>query len=52
MYSGKSIGPRMESRGTPTLTGYYSENFPSRTTWSCLLLRKNKIRPKILPKVP
>ena len=32
---------------TPALTGYSSENFPSRTTRSCLLLRKEGIRPNI-----
>ena len=39
MYSGKSVGPRMELSGTPTLIGYSCEDFPSRTTQSFLLLR-------------
>ena len=32
MYSRKSVGPRMEPQGTPALTGYSCEDFPSRTT--------------------
>ena len=52
MYSRKSEGPRMEPWGTPTLTGYSCEDFPSRTTWSCLLLRKEEIRPNIWPEIP
>ena len=31
MYSRKSVGPRMEPSGTPALTGYFCEDFPSRT---------------------
>ena len=31
MYSSKNVGPKMESWGTPTLTGYSFEDFPSRT---------------------
>ena len=30
MYSRKSVGPRMEPRGTPALTGYSCEDFPFR----------------------
>ena len=44
MYSRKSVGPRMEPSGTPTLTGYSCEDFPSRTTRSRLLLRKEERR--------
>ena len=51
MYSSKNVGPKMESWGTPTLTGYSFEDFPSRTTWSCLLLRKEK-SPNIWHKIP
>ena len=32
MSSKKSVGPRMDPRGTPALTGYSCEGFPSRTT--------------------
>ena len=52
MYSMKSVGPRMKPCGTPTLTGYSCEDFPSRKTQSCLLLRKEVIRPNICPEVP
>ena len=52
MYSRKSVGPRMEPWGTPALTGYSCEDFPSRTTQSCLLLRKEEIRPNIWPEIP
>ena len=45
MYSRKSVGPSMEPRGTRALTGYSCEDFPSRTTRSRLLLRKEEIRP-------
>ena len=39
--------------GTPELTGYSCEDFPSRTTWSCLLLKKKgEIRPNIWPEIP
>ena len=34
MYSRKSVGPRMEPWGTPALTRYSCEDFPSRTTQS------------------
>ena len=40
MYSRKSVGPRIEPQGTPALTGFTCENFPFRTTQSCL--RKTK----------
>ena len=36
----------MNPWGTPALTGYSCEDFPSRTTRRRLLLRKEKIRPK------
>ena len=52
MYSRKSVGPRKDPWGTSTLTGYSCENFPSRTTWSQLLLRKEEIRPNIWPEIP
>ena len=47
MYSRKSVGPRMKPWGTPTITGYSCEDFPTRTTWSRLLLRNGKIRPNL-----
>ena len=43
MYSWKSIQPKVEPLGTPGLTGYSFEDFPSRITQSCLLLKKDKI---------
>ena len=52
MYSRKSVGPRMDPWGTPALTGYFCEDFPSRTTQSRLLLRKEKIRLNIWPEIP
>ena len=52
MCSRKSVGPRMEPWGTPSLTGYSCEDFPSKTTGSCLLLRKEEIRPNIWPEIP
>ena len=33
MYSRKSVGPRIESWGTPALTGYSREDFPSVYYW-------------------
>ena len=51
MYSRKSLGPRMEPWGIPALTGYSWEHFPSRSTRSCLLLKKEKIRPNISPEI-
>ena len=47
IYSNKGAGPRMESLGTPAFTGYSCEDFLSRTTPCCLLLRKEEIRPTI-----
>ena len=47
MYSRKSVGPRMEPWGTPALTGYSCEDFPSRATQSRQLLRKEETRPNI-----
>ena len=47
MYSRKSVGPKMEPRGSPALTGYCCEDSPSRTTQSHLLLRKEEKRPNI-----
>ena len=38
----ESVRPRMGPWGTPELTGYSCEDFPSRTTWSCLLLKKKE----------
>ena len=52
MYSGKSIGPRMEPWGTPALTEYSYGDFPFKTKWSSLLLRKEKIEPNIWPEIP
>ena len=52
MDSRKSVGPRMDSWGTPALTGHSCEDIPSRTTQSCLLLRKEEIRPIIWPEIP
>ena len=47
IYCRKSVGQRIEPRGTPALTGYSYEDLPSRTTPSRLLLRKEEIRPNI-----
>ena len=52
MCSRKSVGLRMEPWETPALTGYSCEDFPSRTTRSCLLLRKEEIRPNIWHEIP
>ena len=52
MYSRKSVGPKMEPWGTPVLTGYFCEDFLSRSTRSCLLLRKEEIKPNIWPEIP
>ena len=41
----------MEPWGTPALTGYSCKDFPSRTTQSCLSLRKEEIRPNIWPDI-
>ena len=51
MYGRKSVGPRMDPWETPASTGYSCEDFPSKTTQSCLLLRKAKTRPNIWPKI-
>ena len=37
---------------TLALIGYSCEDFPSRTTWSRLLLRNEEIRPNIWPEIP
>ena len=42
----------MEPWGTPAWTGYSWADFPLRTTGSCLLLRKEEIRPNIWPEIP
>ena len=42
----------MEPCETPALTGYPCEYFPSKTTRSRLLLRKEKIRLNIWPEIP
>ena len=52
MYSRKNLGPRKEPWGILELTGYFCEDFPSTTTLSYLLLRKEKIRPNIWPEIP
>ena len=52
MYRRKSAGPGMEPWGTPALNGYSYEDYPSRTTWSCLLLRKEEIRSNTWPEIP
>ena len=44
MYSWKSVGRRMEPWGTLTLTEYSCEDFPFRTTWSHVLLKKEIVR--------
>ena len=51
MYSTKSVGPRMEPWGTTALTGYSYDDFPFRTTWSRLLIRKDEIRPNTRQKL-
>ena len=60
MSSKKSVGPRMDPKETPTLSGYSWEGFPFRTTWNHLLLNKrrnktkymtrNSIKPKFVQK--
>ena len=52
IYSRKSVGPRMDPWETPALTGYSYEDFPSSSTQSCLLLRKEEIRSNIWPEIP
>ena len=46
MYSMKSVGQKMDS-----LTRYFCEDFPSRNARSCLILRKDKIRPHYRPEI-
>ena len=45
----KSVGPRMGPWRTPAFARYSYEDFPSRTTRSCLLLGKEEIRSNIWP---
>ena len=52
IYSRKSVGPSMQPSGTPVLTEYFCENFPSRTTRSHRLVKKEEIRPNIWPEIP
>ena len=47
MYSRKSAGPKIEPSGTLSLTGCSYEDFSSRTTRRCLLLRKDEINSNI-----
>ena len=47
MYSRNSAGPRKEPSGTPVLTEYSCEKFPSRTTPSYLLLRTDEVTSNI-----
>ena len=48
----KNVGARMDPEGTAALTGYSCEDFSPRITQSCLLLRKEEIRPNIWPEIP
>ena len=43
MYSRKGVEPRMEPLETPALTGYFCEEFPSRTIRDRLSMRKEEI---------
>ena len=52
MYSKKSVEPRMDPWGTPALTGYSCEDFPSRTTRRRPLLRKEEMRPNNWHEIP
>ena len=52
MHSRKSLGPRMEPWGIPASTEYSCKDFPSRTTQSHLLMRKDEIRPTGWPEIP
>ena len=52
MYSIKSVGPKMEPGVTPSLTGYSYEDFLSGTTWSDILLTKDRIKTNILSESP
>ena len=45
IYSRKGVGPEMEPE-KHALTKYSHKGFLFRTTWSCLLLRDDEIRPK------
>ena len=47
--AGKSVGPKIEPWGTPAVTGYYCEDFPCKTTWNHLLLRREEIRQNTWP---
>ena len=49
MYGRKSVGPIMYHWGTPAMTRYSCEDFPSTTNESCLLPQKEEIRPNIWP---
>ena len=51
MYSRKNVGPKIKP-WTPAFTGYPCEDFPSRATQSCLLLRKDKIGSNTWPEIP
>ena len=42
MYSKQSVGQRVEPWGIAALTRSSCEDFPSRTTWSSLLPRKEE----------
>ena len=44
--------PKTEPCGTPALTFFYFEDWPSRTTLSYLLCKKDSIRLKKIPSVP
>ena len=50
MYS--SAWPRTKLWGNPALVGYSCEELPSRTTWSCLLLKNEEIKANIWPEIP
>ena len=52
MYSRKGLRQRMEPWGTPAFTGYSWKGVSSRTTWSRLLLRKDKVSSKNWSKDP
>ena len=45
-------GAKMEPWGNPASTGYSCEDFPSRTTQSHLLLRKEEIMRNNWPEIP
>ena len=51
MYSWERAGPIKEPWGTTSLIRYYCEDFPSRTTPSRLLPRKDEITPIICPEI-